>query len=949
VAPGLPDPDDPLLDRLREALRGEYDVERRLGAGGMGYVYLGRDPALDMPVAIKVLRPEIATALAAERFLTEARVLAAVKHVNVVTVHRVLERHGLFLYVMELLGDTLAERLRGGPLRRTEAVRLGMDLLAGLERVHELKIVHRDIKPGNIFVQERGPAKIGDFGIAHVIRPSGDALTETGGVLGTPAYMPPELKLPQGEVGPQTDLYPVAMVAYEALTGRGWQTTTVDPAQANWRGVPRRIRPILQRGLAVDPAARWPDARTFRHALGMTLRRRTPAVVAVLAVVAAVAAIVVAIVTGRPRIPNADIAVLPFTVTGGSPHIGENLAIYVQKNLAHAWGDSGLRVTPENLSAPWAATVGDTAQLPPSAWSALHATYIVRGSVTIRGDSIEVAAQVLPRRGSSPVPGAVGGPESDRAEVGRRLAYNIVRAIRPSRASQFEGWRVEGNPTATDAFVQGEHAFERDNWAAAEAFYRIAIGADSAFADAWWGLYKVQSWRRATHEVDLAAVYARDTAKFGELDRLLIRAELAPTVPERIALYTRAVERAPYDAYPRLMLGNELFHRGALAGLGFDSAISVLDSAAAANPYLVSTYSMLAWVHIRAGNAAQAQEALEKYATYGRPQPEEDFSMLDVLQLAWAARFAPDAFAQKMGEIAHSPSGLPSLAQAVRLGLAFGIPNAQASIGHELEAVPDPGLRVLGLTAQIPALLSEGQVAEALAHLEESARASGDQEYTFQAAQWTLILPALEVPGVPPDARVAARTLMRGWAAAGQRVARARWTLLLDALATDTSSADRLLTDLAEAAGAPALVDLGTALLHAVRGDTAGALQLSDSLTLHVVAAEVADPLQRAVLFLSRGRWLAGRDRERADAAWRWYENADFVGWPQGYLQAAELDWALETYARYLRAGLAREGRHAERACVILPDAVARWAWADSTYATLRATLDGWARACAAS
>jgi len=177
-------------------------------------------------------------------------------------------------------------------------------------------------------------------------------------------------------------------------------------------------------------------------------------------------------------------------------------------------------------------------------------------------------------------------------------------------------------------------------------------------------------------------------------------------------------------------------------------------------------------------------------------------------------------------------------------------------------------------------------------------------------------------------------------------VTRARWALLLDALATDTSAVQRLLADLAEAGGAPALADLGTALLHAVRGDTAGALQLSDSLTLYVVAAEVADPLQRAVLFLSRGRWLAGRDRERADAAWRWYENADFVGWPQGHLQAAELDWALEAYARFLRAGLARDGRDAARACAILPDAIARWSKADSAYAPLRATLDGWAREC---
>jgi tetratricopeptide (TPR) repeat protein len=380
--------------------------------------------------------------------------------------------------------------------------------------------------------------------------------------------------------------------------------------------------------------------------------------------------------------------------------------------------------------------------------------------------------------------------------------------------------------------------------------------------------------------------------------------------------------------------------------LGFAAAIEQLDSAVAANPYLASTYSMLAWAHIRLGNAADAREALDRYARYGRPQPEEDFSMLQVLGLAWQARFAWDEFNKEVGGAIRSAGGIPSLAQTVRLGLAFGVPDAQEAIGQGLERARDPDIRVIGLTAQVPVMLSKGRVAEAIAHLEEAALASGDQEHAFQAAQWALVLPAIGVPGIPPEAGGAARTRMSSWASAGPRVARARWALLLDAIGADTASVERRLGDLAEAPGAPALVDLGTALVRAMRGDTAGALRLSDSLTLRVVAAQVADPLQRAVLFLSRGRWLAGSDREGADAAWRWYENADLVGWPEGALQAAELDWALETYARYLRARLAHGATDTARACAILPDAVARWADADSAYAPARAALERWARAC---
>lgn len=938
MAPGLPDPDDPLLDRLREALRGEYDVERRLGAGGMGYVYLGRDPALDMPVAIKVLRPELATARAAERFLGEARTLASVKHVNVVTIHRVLERHGLFLYAMELLGGTLADRLRTGPLPPVEAFRLGLDLLAGIGRVHETGIVHRDIKPGNVFVGEGGgPAKIGDFGIAHIARPPGEPLTDTGMAPGTPGYMAPE-HLAQMEVGPPADLYAVSMVLYEALAGRRWKSGT-DPGRADWSGVPRRMGTVLRRGLVVEPSGRWPSAQAYRTALLKVRRKGVPPAALVLVALAA-ASLGRYCLGAREGVSESDLAVLPFSVIGGGADLGEVLAIQVQVNLERAWGDSGFRVTPPSLSTPYGRSLA-AESLPSGAWDRLHTRRIVRGQVTVRDDSLVVSAGLYGPREPAVSLGQVTG---DDQGVAYRLGLAVVRAVRPDRAARYAGYRRGRNAAATKAFVDGTYQFEQDNWEAAERYFREAIAADSLFADAWWGLYKVQSWRRKPHEVDLAAVFTRHRSQFSELDQLLIQAELAATIPERVALYARAVARAPYDAYPRLMLGNELFHRGGLAGLGFAPAIAQLDSAVVVNPYLASTYSMLAWAHIRLGNAAEAREALDRYDTYGRHQPEENFSMLQVLELAWLARFDPRAFAQQLGPTARSAGGLPSLAQTVRLGLAFGIPEAQQAIAHALEAEPDH--RLIGVTAQAVALLSRGRITEALGHLEEAARVSGDQEYAFEAAQWALVLPVIGVPGVPAATRAEARARMSGWASVGPRAARARWTLLLDAIVADSAAADRRLADLAATPGAAALAGLGTALTRAGAGDTLGAIRLSDTLMLHVVAAEVADPLQRAVLFLSRGRWLADRDRARADAAWRWYENADLVGWPEGYLQAAELDWALETHARFLRARAARAAGDPVGACVLLRDGVARWTGADSAYASLRDTLQAWARAC---
>jgi len=228
-----------LIERLRAALGAEYDVERELAAGGMGVVFLGRERALDRAVAIKVLRPEQATAVAAERFQREARLLAAVSHSNVVTIHRVGEAGGLFYLVMERLEGTLAERLARGLLPASDVVRIAREVLDGLARVHDRGIVHRDIKPSNIFLRDDGRAVLGDFGIARSLASGDGALTATGFSPGTPAYMAPE-QFASADVGPVADLYALGMVCYEAMTGRRW--AGMDPVVGDWRGIPSRPR-----------------------------------------------------------------------------------------------------------------------------------------------------------------------------------------------------------------------------------------------------------------------------------------------------------------------------------------------------------------------------------------------------------------------------------------------------------------------------------------------------------------------------------------------------------------------------------------------------------------------------------------------------------------------------------------------------------------------------------
>jgi serine/threonine-protein kinase len=155
-----------VLERLRVALAPDYELERELGGGGMGVVFLARDPALDRRVAIKVIRPELATARATERFLREAKLLAQLKHPNIMPVHRAGEAGGFAYYVMDYCeGETLEDRFARGPLSRGEAVRIGRDLLDGLDAVHRAGLIHRDVKPSNVFLVDRR-AVLGDFGPA---------------------------------------------------------------------------------------------------------------------------------------------------------------------------------------------------------------------------------------------------------------------------------------------------------------------------------------------------------------------------------------------------------------------------------------------------------------------------------------------------------------------------------------------------------------------------------------------------------------------------------------------------------------------------------------------------------------------------------------------------------------------------------------------------------------
>src|SRR5438045_1316513 len=210
-----------VVGRLHTALVGRYTIERELGRGGMATVYLARDLKKDRPVALKVLRPELAAVLGAERFLREIRLTAQLQHPHILTLIDSGEAEGFLYYVMPYVeGESLHQRLqREGQLPLDEALRIARAIASALDFAHARGVIHRDIKPENIMLHQ-GEPMVADFGIALAVSTAGrERLTETGLSLGTPAYMSPEQASAEPRLDGRSDQYSLASVLYEMLAG----------------------------------------------------------------------------------------------------------------------------------------------------------------------------------------------------------------------------------------------------------------------------------------------------------------------------------------------------------------------------------------------------------------------------------------------------------------------------------------------------------------------------------------------------------------------------------------------------------------------------------------------------------------------------------------------------------------------------------------------------------
>ena len=485
----------------RALLGDRYSLEREIGRGGMATVYLAEETKHGRKVAIKVLRPELAATLGAERFLREIGIAARLSHPHLVPLIDSGDAGGLLYYVSAYMpGGSLRERLRReGPLSVRDTLRIAEEVSTALDYAHRAGFVHRDVKPENILFAD-GHALLADFGVARVIFGEGaeDQVTAAGLAIGTPEYMSPEQASGDRDVDGRADIYSLACVVYEMLTGtppfRGDSraimvkhvTETPPRVRAVHPEIPTSVDDAIVLAMRKDPAIRFTSACDFVHALGAESEARGR------------------VFAGATR----NIAVLPFVNASPDPD-NEYLSDGITDELIDALAKvEGIRVASRTSVFALKGKPQDVRAI----GALLDCPVVLEGTVRRAGQQLRITAQLT----STDDGHLVWSQRYDRQmadafAIQDEIARTIVNTL---RATSFAGLstpprrRHTENPRAYSLYLKGRYEWNRRNQegvAAGIRYFEEAVAEDPRYALAYTGL--ADSW--ALH-VDYRSVPVRE-------------------------------------------------------------------------------------------------------------------------------------------------------------------------------------------------------------------------------------------------------------------------------------------------------------------------------------------------------------------------------------------------------------------------------------------------------
>jgi len=892
------------FERLRAALAPDYELLRELGSGGMGTVYLARDVRLDSSVAVKVLRPELWTVEAATQFVEEARILRRLRHANIVPVHDVDERQGLTFYVMDYLaGDTVQSRLEeSGPLSVDGARKLGRDLLEALEVAHQNGVIHRDVKPANVFFDgERGV--LTDFGIAR--RLTEEQKSDLRILQGTAAYMAPEQFA--GVADAQTDLYSAGMVIYEAFTGRRWAKTA--PNAGDWAGVPFFVARALRRALELDPTNRWSDVASFRHRLWHTRvwpyqRNAIGIAIGCTLLGLGIRASIPAPSTFRFHVEAATSAADPEVARSDS------VACALARSLDRY---------PE-LSAHCVSGLGRW--WPGGAHIAVE-TATEAGSVRIRlrgprVDTIEIV-----------------GPRADWRFLAESLADRVFGAQLSSTDSldrSLPRGVLPKNALGRSAFQRAEGAFARGRWGQARAAYGEAAALDSTCWLCYWRHAEVGRWFDLEDDPTDRPRYLAHLKEFPDYYQKLIRAEALP-LAARLDSLDALTKRSKDFLFGQFRYADERLHRGPLVGRPRREAMQSFQDVLKIHPGFVPALEHVAWLSVAEGDSTNAALVLALVAPHVDPT-DPSFATLAIVELAYAWRFlsGPEA-ERRTRELVRMAAAarIKDLDAGARYLAGFGAPHGELAFAEQL--LPDPAFARSAGLARVLALVGMGRPDTALALAHQLAYRFPDLEIFVAELAAALVL--ADVDSAAAAARWAeARPTLEGAAdgAIGRSdwQGRARWMLATVDWAERRADPHR-----AGWSGVPPepLITLLRAQAAAARGAVDSALAATLAMT-GIQARDVRDPFFRAVLHLTRASWSErGKPSLGAIGDLLWHENSDLHGYPTRDPQPAEIDWAFGPFAQW-RLGelLVRTGQRREDACTAYRTVARLWSAGDPPY-----------------